>query len=147
MGRCIHVIVYAMSSLTTMSIQIGKHSARVDGDTLYLSLYGDFLLEDLKPILQLAEGIIVEYGYYFALADISQLAAVPAETRHFGAQWARVHPMRGNVCYGGSLAVRTVLTLVLRAISVVSSSLAPLAFFKTEQESLAWIVAQRRKPA
>ena len=129
------------------SIPIGKHSARIEGDTLHLKLCGDLPVEDFRPMLQLSEQIIAVHGHYFALLDIRHLAAVPAETRRVGAEWARVHRISGNACYGGSSAMRTLITLVMRAINVVHSLPAPVAFFKTEHEAQAWIVEQRRKLA
>lgn len=126
-------------------MQIGNQLVRIEGDVLYLKLRGTFLPDELQAVLKLAEQIIATSGHYFALVDISELAAVPAETRRIGGEWARVHQIGGNACFGGSDATRILIALAMNAISLLTREAAPVAFFATEQESMAWIAEQRNK--
>ena len=130
-----------------MAMQIGNHLVTLEEDVLQLKLRGAFLPDELRAVLQLAEQLIATKGHYFGLVDITDLDPVPAETRRIGVEWARVHRIGGNACFGGSAATRILIALAMNSISLLTGSAVAVAFFETEQEASSWIAEQRGKLA
>lgn len=124
-------------------MRAGQHEFNAEGDILFCRLRGDFTVEDVIPMLKLAEEVEAKYGYYLTIADIRELGHVHPAVRQHGAQWARSHNPAACACYGGSLLARAIVTLTMRAITLVRRQPSPVVFFSTEADARSWLTERR----
>lgn len=124
---------------------LGAHSIAIEGCILHIRLVGDLTQEQVTEILHIAAEIHAREGLIFTLNDISRLQRLLPETRRYAAHWMRSHPFNGGALYGGGLASRTVMTLLVRAINLVRTKQVLTHFTETEQESRAWLALQIQK--
>lgn len=85
--------------------------------------------------MKLAEQLIATQGRCFLLSDISQMSGAPPETRRWAADWFRTHSITGGAMFGNSLPARTVLSLLARAVGLISGVALPRVFLKNEDEA------------
>lgn len=130
-----------------MEIQIGRHTARVEDDILFLDLVRVFSLAEFEEYTRLAETLVAKYGYFFIADNISDLDSVPPEVRRAVAYWFKHNRCIGVAVIGGSIAARTTALFVVRVMTLLKIQTVPVVFLKTEQETRDWVAAQRRKRA
>jgi len=128
-----------------MEVPIGKHTARVEGDTLLLKLVGEFTLEEFERYASLADKISAEHGYLFVIDDLASLGGMAPVARRRAADWLGKSNCRGAALCGTSQTSRALTGLVLGAVRMLGWRVPPIAFCKTEQEARDWVAAQRRK--
>lgn len=132
-------------SINAMTKPIGAHQITVDGDTIHLVVRGDFLLEDAKQVNAEVEAVLYGLGRAFILADQSSARATPPDARRYLVDWSRKHRVSAAVMFGGSVATRTVATLILTALRIFKADSVPTCFTATEAEARAWLNVQREK--
>ena len=125
-----------------LTIQIGKHLARIEGNILFLDLLGDLVMQELLEYMQLAERIASVHGFFHIIDDLSQFGTAPPEVRREVASWLGTAPCRGIVVYGGSLPARTMFTLILGAMRLMGTLRFPAVLVRNEQEARAFVAAQ-----
>jgi len=81
----------------------------------------------------------------FALVDVSGLTAIPLATRRVANANVASVPFAATAVYGASFGIRTVFSLLVRAMSLVTSKPMTLGFFATEAEARAWIDVERAR--
>jgi hypothetical protein len=126
-----------------MVVQIGAHTIVIEGDMLITCLRGDFTAEETVAYLRLVEQVLAEHGRFFMLVDMNRADTIPPETRRISAEFGRKHPPTGMAVWGSNVAVRVLLTLILRTISFFQKDAVPIAFVASEHEARAWVAAQR----
>jgi hypothetical protein len=124
-----------------LTIQIGKHHARIEGQILFFYLFGDLTMPDLVEYMKLAEQIVAAHGCFYIVDDLSHLGTAAAEVRREVASWLGVAPCRGIAVYGGSLTARTLFTLILGAMRLLGTLKFPIALVRNEQEARVFVAA------
>jgi hypothetical protein len=83
----------------------------------------------------------------FVLVDISRLGQVTPAARTATTKRKKTTKIGGAAFIGASFQLRVVVTLVVKAASLLrKASQIPLAFFESEAEARAWIEERRRSP-
>ncbi len=127
------------------TIEIGKHTASIEGDLLLFRLVDTLTLDELKTYITIAEQLITEHGRCFIIDDITELHHASPEVRRLIINWLASHACPGVALFGGSLSARTIALLVLGAMKMLGKQTFPIVFVKEEKEARDWIAAQRRK--
>lgn len=127
--------------------QVGKHLAKIEGDTLYFRLVGDLNLQEVLEYFKLAEKVVADRGSVYLVDDISGLGSVPPEVRRAAGDWLGNSSCHGVALYGGSVAARTIALLVVGVTRMLGKLSFPIVFVKSEQEARDWIRLQHRKRA
>lgn len=128
-----------------MAIHIGEHTARIDGDILYLQLIGDISAAEIQKYVGLADQLTAEHGAFYIIDDMARFGSAAPEVRKKVASWMSKSACRGAAIYGASLTARTMTTLIIGAMKMMGSHFFPVSFVKTEQEARDWVAAQRLK--
>lgn len=124
-----------------------RNEFQVEGDTVFVAIQGDVRADHLEALIEICEKIEAEHGYFLTLADVRQVGRVPSEIRRRSAEWGRHHRPGGYACYGSSAMTRTIITLLIRAISLVSKQDTPVMFFASEAEARKWLAVRRQQLA
>ena len=119
---------------------------REEGDTIVLILHGLVNSEHIEVTHPRSVAVAQRYGYALTMIDARDATSMSAQARRTSADLNRRQPLRSaNAIFGANLITRTVATLLWRAVSLISTQRADLAFFATESEALAWLDLQRLK--
>ncbi len=125
--------------------QIGSHAVSVDEDVMVVRYQGEYLAEDARQILTLADQIYSAHGRVFLLADVTHTNMAGPETRRIVATWNYLGNYH-SVVFGASLAIRTIIQLMMAAQRTLGSGPPFVATVKaTEAEARAWVEEERRK--
>jgi hypothetical protein len=126
-------------------VQIAQNLIEVDGDIVRSLVGCQSTLETARPFFALAEQVLLREGRLFLLTVNNSNYGVDSAARRYSYDWFRSHPITGAANVGGGVAFGTILTMLSRAMALVSATVPPLGFFASEPEALAWIADQRRK--
>jgi hypothetical protein len=126
-----------------MQMLVGPHAVRIEEDLLFVQAGGDFTMEQVMQLTGLADELIARFGAYYSLVDMDRMGKVPPEVRRWVAEWSRGSRVEASAFFGGSVATRALMTLLMHAITLVKKKRKALLFAKTEQEARAWLVQQR----
>jgi hypothetical protein len=124
-----------------LTVPIGKHQARIEGNTLFFYIFGDLLMQELLEYMQLADRIISEHGFFYIVDDLSHFGTAAPDVRRKVASWLATAPCRGVVVYGGSLAARAMFTLIMGAMKLMGNLKFPAALVRNEKEARAFVGA------
>jgi UDP-N-acetylmuramyl pentapeptide synthase len=130
-----------------MAIPIGRHTARMDGDILYLKLMGDLSLAEMDAYIELANQVKEQHSRFFIIDDMAHFGSASPEVRKKVASWFSSCGCVGVALHGASLASRTMALLVIGAMKLFGSYTLPIGFFQTEALAHDWVIAQRQKLA
>jgi hypothetical protein len=124
---------------------LGSHQYTIEGDTLVITLNGgEFTLAEIEQLLQLAESIQAQYGYYLMLVDVSRGISLSPSVRRRVAGWASAYsPKTATALIGASLAARAVLTLGAQAMRLLGKESFPSEYFSDQESGRAWLAVQR----
>ena len=116
-----------------------------DGDFVELHMQGEVSLEDMRQITTLMDRLIETHGTYGLLADVTAMRGLAPDARRFASSWQNVSNGYGSAVYGASLPVRTVLTLLSRAMELLQKKpvRTELQFFKNETDARTWLMQKR----
>lgn len=128
-----------------MPVQIGAHTLDVDGDLVLVHFDGDVSESEIIEILRHTDSVQGAYGYHLGLSDVRRLGKISPAVRRYVMEWGKKEVLMANACFGASLMSRTLVTLSIRAISLIRHLDAELAFFKREGEARDWLNAQRHR--
>ena len=99
----------------------------------------------MLQILAALRHIRSECGYSLTLADVTEMDSIPPETRKFAAAEMKRDGeyMSAVAICGASLITRGLITLILRAVSLLGSNARrPLSFPGSWQAGLEWLTRQ-----
>lgn len=122
---------------------LGAHRVRQEGELVAIVLHGPLSLSEAQTFHGLVAEVLKQHGHAYVLADCQAGGALTAETRRWIAEWNRHHRVDGVALYGANLFVRTMISLVLNAISLLGSRAVPARFAKDEGEARAWLASLR----
>ncbi len=110
---------------------------------------GEVGLDDIKALQALVLEVLAVEGRCYALCDLSAMKGLTAAARRQAATWGQGADERltASAVYGCGFAVRTLITLTLNAIRLISRAPVDVGFVPDEPAGRAWIAAHRAKLA
>lgn len=123
-----------------------KHSLRREEDLVIFEADGVILEADVAATLQLTTVILKTHPRYWVLVDTRKLTGVEAAARRLAATSPANKHLGGVALFGSSLLMRTLITLIVRAMAMVGHSHVVTRFFETEAEARTWLAEQRTPP-
>lgn len=133
-----------MSATEEHSIRFGPHTARINGDLLYVVYDGDFLFDHAKLLLDFVHEHFGSAPYY-AICDLTNMGTTSPEARRLLTDWTRDKQLCAGAMIGGNIVARVLTMLVNSAIRVVGKKNIPVCFVRDMQEAQTWIAQQRRQ--
>jgi hypothetical protein len=125
--------------------QIGPHRIEIEGDLVVCRNQGLFTLEHMQQICVLFSELLEKNGRLFTITDASRGGDFDAAARRYAAEWSRDHQLAGTVVFGTSRIARVTISLMIRAIALLTRRPRPLVFVENEQQARAWVAEQREK--
>lgn len=115
-------------------------------DILVTRFRGDYSLEIAKE-LQLKTNLLAKrHGYRLLLLDLTHLGVVTRQARAFLVEDQRQERKPSAVAIiGASFAIRTLATMMIRAVCALTNTPASLEFFATEEEAQKWLSQERNR--
>lgn len=124
---------------------LGNHQVRVEGDVVFSRWNGPSTLAEVQAYLAVLESVIANQRFAFAVIGIQNAHPTPPEARAWIAEWSKRFALTGAVCFGSNWAVRTISTLMVHAMRLVTKPSGTLVFVATEAEALAWVDGERER--
>jgi hypothetical protein len=124
---------------------LGAHRARQVGDVVEVAFHGALHRADAEVLHDRLAQVCRERGSAFLLGDMAGMSTIEAGARRFMAEWNRTHVISGVALYGANFATRTIATLAIKAIEMMSSNRTEVAFVRDEAEARRWIAARRAR--
>jgi hypothetical protein len=116
-------------------------------DTCVWTLVGDVDVDLMRELADAQERGLKGLPHVFSLLDVTDIGSVSAEARKEAARKRDVN-MRGTAFIGASFHIRVLATLLSKAAKVLNrDEVAPMRFFKTKAEALAWFEELRAEIA
>lgn len=119
----------------------------MEGDIAVLTFNGDLTAEDTHKMFAIFGAIVEQYGRYGTLVDARRMGWVTQDAREVIARWPYTALTFGTSVFGASLATRTVMTLVIRALQLIGRGPLATEFFPTQAQAQAWISARSKEAA
>ncbi|AUX30721.1 MULTISPECIES: STAS/SEC14 domain-containing protein [Sorangium] len=117
---------------------------REDADgILCFAIEGDISDEIARSLCAVFRRVWESGREVFVLADARRVGTLTAAARSALAEELRGVRFGGVASFGASFSVRVVTTLASRSVQFFTGEVYPLAFFDTEDEARAWLLAQR----
>ncbi len=127
---------------------VGPHFIRDEGDIFVWILHGTVEVEHVQVTYQRSVDLARQYGYCLNLFDSRHGGSVSAEARRVSGELSRRSPLiSATAIFGANLLMRTLTTLLWRAVAMLTHQKTDLEFFATEPEARAWLALQRPKLA
>jgi len=122
-------------------IHIGAHLVREEETLLFVRWVGDHTMAEQHAIYECVGEYFRKHGGGLLLFDLSEAGALTREQRHASGQWWRNQKAETFAIaqYGQSLAVRALVTVMARAIGILTRSNPNAETFATEEEARAWL--------
>lgn len=114
---------------------------------MYLvEIVGDLTVEHMPIFLDLAGQYAREWGYMLVLVNGTHAGTMHAEARRLAIAFRKRSPAKSaTAVIGASLATRSLVTLLYKAMELMSGKESMVAFFKTESEARVWLDEKRAK--
>lgn len=126
-------------------MQVGLHTIARERDLNIIRLRGPLNLDEAKVFHVMVEGSLRQYGSAYVMVDATESMSLAPEARRWIAAWNQQHHVNGAAIYGSGAIMRTLLTLLLNAISLLRRQSVPSVFVKSESDARAWLAALPRK--
>lgn len=124
----------------------GIHSIRVVEDTVEVRQRGIMNLAEALEYFNWVEAVTASHGYSLCLFDQNQAAGITPEARNFIGQRAKeLDSPTAMAAFGGSLAMRTVGWLMIRAINMIRRPPILMGFFSMESDARAYLSIHRNE--
>ena len=134
-----------MSTAQTQQKQVGPHTMWIEDDTFFNTNRGPITPAQLQEFLDAIQDIRARHGYVFAVTDVSNLTAIPAEVRRMCAEWARNHNVDAAVVCGATITARAVIALISRAMTLFRPNSMVISFFDSADQARPWLSEQRQR--
>ncbi|MDC0723145.1 STAS/SEC14 domain-containing protein [Nannocystis bainbridge] len=112
-------------------------------DLAHIKVRGPFDLAVAHTVHGMLADIMAEKGRCYLLADLTRMDGIPTDARKHVGEWHKQHSVSGVGVYGASFAMRSLATLMFRAIRLVTGKPTEMAFVRDEAEARRWIEALR----
>ncbi|WP_438038836.1 STAS/SEC14 domain-containing protein [Sorangium sp. So ce128] len=117
---------------------------REDADgILCFAIEGDISDEIARSLCAVFRRVSDSGREIFVLSDARRVGTLTAAARSALAEELRGVRFSGVAVFGASFSLRVVTTLASRSVQFFTGEVYPLAFFDTEGEARAWLLAQR----
>lgn len=116
-------------------MKFGPNDVIIEGDMVFSRVHGVPDMEDMRKFFEMVAEVEAKYGQVLFLSDVTEGFGLTSESRRYTAEWSKNHRIVANAFFGASTPARAMLTLVLRAMSLLGNSQAHTRFFATEAES------------
>ena len=127
---------------------IGRHRARIHGDSIEIKLGGDVTLEEYVELQKLYDTILAAHGYICILADAKQSGSIDARARRISGSWGQRNATRMCLAlYDAPVPMRVIVTLIVTAIRMLTGQVIPLRFFDTEEQARNYLERFRKSHA
>ena len=124
----------------------GNHKLRVEGDIVFSVWDGPSTLAEVQALHAIYERVIAECGRAYSLIDLRRAQNPPPDARRWINDWSERYQLAAVACFGASFTVRTVATLLVRAIRLVRGPVGgTMDFFETEAQARAFLASQRTR--
>lgn len=125
-------------------VHIGPHRIVCGPDMYFAEFVGDLRLEHMPEVNAVGNRYVRRNGYKLILVDASRAGTMTPEARRMNVENLRKNPgLSATAIFGTSMVTRTIVTLLFKAMDLLSGREAAVAFFKTEAEARAWLDVQR----
>lgn len=115
-------------------------------DILCTRFTGDYTLNLAEQLQVRSNAMAARHGYRLLLLDLSQMGAVTPAARRYLAEDQKRERIESSVAIvGASFAIRTVVTMLIRAISILTNLPVALQFFQDEENALVWLREERNR--
>jgi hypothetical protein len=123
------------------SISLGRHSIGFEGELIRAEFFGTISLDQVLRMLSYYEEALRLGRRLFVLAlSREDGELMSAEMRRTLADWTRTHEVKCLAVVGGGNWISvSIVSLLLRAISLVARQPIPLRFFPNEHDARRWI--------
>ena len=123
---------------------LGAHLYCIEEDTVFFTVHGAVSVAEMATHLDRLEAIAARVGWVLTVYDSREGVGISPQARRYVAERMRARPFRaaGGV-FGASFVIRTMVTLMVSAVSLFTKSVQRVAYFKTEAEAVAYCVQMR----
>jgi hypothetical protein len=132
---------------TPRVVVVGAHQIELEQDLAVLRWRGYPSFDDVRGVFEAVAADREGRSPYFLIADMRHSEIPSAETRRWAIEWVRSHPLSGFASFGGSVAIRSILSLMMNAIRLIDRRQPPTRFFETESAARAWVEHERVRHA
>ncbi|HZF47336.1 MAG TPA: STAS/SEC14 domain-containing protein [Polyangiaceae bacterium] len=126
---------------------IGNQRVRVEGDTVFSRWSGSPSMAEIQGYHAVLERVLAEAGKVYCLIDMRNSERPSPEARQWMTGWARRFQVTALAGFGANFAMRTVATLMSRAVRFFKSDMPVMEFFETEAEARVYLAAERARIA
>lgn len=127
-------------------VLIGPHRIVCGPDMYFAEFVGDLRTEHMPELNAVGNRYMRRNGYKLILVDASRAGTMTPEARRINVENLRRNPgLSATAVFGTSMVTRTIVTLLFKAMDLLSGREAAVAFFKTESEARVWLDAQRAR--
>lgn len=127
-------------------LKVGRHTVRLEDDTLYLAVNGAMDLGETITVHREIEKILTQLRRVFIIVDNRSGSGITPESRRWIGEWNRQHKASGVAVFGNTGATgRALIAIVFAVIRIFRKDALPLVWVKGEAEARAWIAAERNK--
>ena len=126
---------------------LGKHQICVELDALFWRVCGEVDLEEMRVLCETSAEVVTLYGHVFLVVDTRTAGSLTAEARRFQNDWQHSHrsELSRTVVFGANVAVRAIVTLMVRANALFSARAPQVDFVASESDALAWLSNRRAR--
>ena len=126
---------------------IGRHlTVFEEPDIIFMRLKGPVSAEEGSEINRLHREFGDTHDHVFFLIDLKDLESIHPEVRKESGEILKDLPLRGAAVYQAGFKAKVLAKLIFTAMNLFrpEEEKAPIEFFDTESEALAWIENLRR---
>jgi hypothetical protein len=116
-------------------IRIADHEVEVTGRVVRFILRGDFSEADVRLYAQHIDAMVPRGEPYIAMANVVDANGLGAPARRFLTSWHKGHRCERIAICGASVVMRALMSLAVRALSLIGSRPIELRFYSAEAEA------------
>ncbi|HPH27103.1 MAG TPA: hypothetical protein PLA87_09675 [Pseudomonadota bacterium] len=127
-------------------VPLGMHRYYEEGDTLFFQGRGPLSLQEMQRLLEQLDQLGQRQGYVLLVCDVSHGIEMPPGVRHWLSEWQKNNPKLAigtTIVIGASLIIRTLITMMNRAMALLGKTEGTLLFVKSEEEARSLLPTQR----
>ena len=110
-----------------------------------MALRGPLTRSDAQGMRAMIEDARYEGARCYFFVDMSGCTGIDADARKYMAEWSRSggQQLSGIAAYGVNFAMRTLVSLTLKAVKFLGYEQIEMVFVKDEAEALRWVETRR----
>ena len=129
-------------------MQIGEHTVGFEAPDLVVTTYRGVISEqDAREMSQFIVPHTTGLPYVLSLVDASEFRGISEDGRYAIREFVHVIPFRGIACHSANFTIRTLGTIMVRALNLISGRDCPIVFPRNEAEARAWLIERRKQIA